>query len=446
MNQIFLVLKREYLTRVKKKTFLLATILTPLIFPAIILTIVYFATREKESRSEELLVLDQSGLFTDAFDITSYDFQFIEGELEAAKQEMTDRGAFGLLYIPKMEVNDPEKINYAGFELYTKTNASVSAINRMESSIRSRLESIKLQNSGLEKEVIDNLRVRVSLDSFNLSETGEAKKSNSELSFAIGYGTGFLIYMFIFIYGSQIMQSVLDEKTSRIVEVIVSSVRPFNLMMGKVLGVGAVGFTQLLIWFVLIGTLSTAGLSIMAGGGSEAIMDAASQQMPAEAMQAMEPTQQQAMVAEIQEMIASIPVVKILACFLFFFLGAYFLYGALYAAIGSAVDSIQDAQQFMFPIILPILAAIMSMFFVLDDPNGGLAVTMSMIPFTSPIIMMARIPFGVPDWQLALSMVLLVAGFVGTIWVAGRVYRVGILMYGAKVNWKTIGKWFTMKV
>ncbi len=446
MKQIFLVLKREYLTRVKKKTFLLATILTPLIFPAIILTIVYFATREKESRSEEMLVLDESGLFTDAFDITTYDFQYVEGDLDEAKEMMGERGAFGLLYIPKFEVEDPSKINYSGFELYTKTNASVSAMDRLERSIRIRLEGIKLQNSGLEKEVIDNLQVRVNLDSFNLSDTGEAQKSNSKLSFGIGYGTGFLIYMFIFIYGSQIMQSVLDEKTSRIVEVIVSSVRPFNLMMGKVLGVGAVGFTQLLIWFVLIGGLSTAGLSFMASGGSEAMMEAASQQMPVEAMEAVEQTQQQEMVAEIQEMIASVPVVKILACFLFYFLGAYFLYGALYAAIGSAVDSIQDAQQFMFPIIIPILAAIMSMFFVLDDPNGGLAVTLSMIPFTSPIIMMARIPFGVPDWQLALSMIFLILGFIGTIWVAGRVYRVGILMYGAKVNWKTIGKWFTMKV
>ena len=294
----------------------------------------------------------------------------------------------------------------------------------------------------MDPQVINNLQVRVDLDSFNISESGEAKKSNAGLSFAIGYGTGFLIYIFIFVYGSQIMQSVLDEKTSRIVEVIVSSVRPFQLMMGKVLGVGAVGFTQLLIWFVLIGGLSTVGLSILAGN-NEVLMEAASQQVPQEAM---ELTERQEMAADIQAMIATVPVVKIVLCFLFYFLGAYFLYGALYAAIGSAVDSIQDAQQFMFPIIIPIIAAIMAMFFVLDDPNGGLAVTLSFIPFTSPIIMMARIPFGVPDWQLALSMLLLIAGFVGTIWVAGRVYRIGILMYGVKVNWKTIGKWFTMKV
>lgn len=213
-------------------------------------------------------------------------------------------------------------------------------------------------------------------------------------------------------------------------------------MMGKVLGVGAVGFTQLLIWIVLIATLSTVGVGILAGG-SDAMMEAASQQMPDTEMSL---TEQQELAQDIRSMVASIPVVKILLSFLFYFMGAYLLYGALYAAIGASVDSLQDAQQFMFPIILPILAAIMSMFFVLEDPNSGLAVTLSMIPFTSPIIMMARIPFGVPDWQLALSMLFLIGGFVGTIWIAGRIYRIGILMYGVKVNWMTMKKWFTMKV
>lgn len=442
MKQIFLVLKREYLTRVKKKSFLIATILTPLILPTLIFGIYYFASQEKQSRSDEVLVLDESGYFSDAFDVTSFDFTYIEGDLESGKDQFLEEGAFGLLYIPPVDLSDIAVINFSGFQLYSKTNPSIQAMERLERIIRIKLEDLKLEKSGLDAEVINNLQVRVDLDSFNVSESGEAKKSNAGLSFAIGYGTGFLIYIFIFVYGSQIMQSVLDEKTSRIVEVIVSSVRPFQLMMGKVLGVGAVGFTQLLIWFVLIGGLSTVGLSILSGS-NEIVMEAASQQVPQEAL---ELTDQQEMAAEIKAMISTVPVVKILLCFLFFFLGAYFLYGALYAAIGSAVDSIQDAQQFMFPIILPILAAIMSMFFVLDDPNGGLAVTLSLIPFTSPIIMMARIPFGVPDWQLALSMVLLIAGFVGTIWVAGRVYRIGILMYGVKVNWKTISKWFTMKV
>ena len=443
MKQIFLILKREYSTRVKKKSFLLATLLTPLIMPLIILAIVYFSTREKESRSDEILVLDESGFFQDAFDVTSFDFTFIEGNLESAKTSFLEKGAFGLLYIPEVDLSDVSVKNFTGFELYSKTNASVGSIDRIERNLRNKLEDIKLVKSGLDPVVIENLQVSVNLSSFNISDSGESTESNSKLSFAIGYGTGFLIYMFIFIYGSQIMQSVLDEKTSRIVEVIVSSVRPFQLMMGKVLGVGAVGFTQLLIWFVLIGGLSTLGLSLL-GGGGEAMMEAAAQQVPGEAMQQL--TEQQEMVADIQGLIASVPVVKILLCFLFYFLGAYFLYGALYAAIGSAVDSIQDASQFMLPIIIPIIGAIFAMFFVLEDPNGGLAVTLSLIPLTSPIIMMARIPFGVPDWQLALSMVLLVGGFIGTIWFAGRVYRVGILMYGVKVNYKTIAKWFTMKV
>lgn len=441
MNKIFLVLKREYLTRVKKKSFLLATLLTPLVLPAIIFTIAYFATIDKDSRHEEILVLDQSGYFGEVFTANGYDFKYVSGDVEALKKSFKEDGAFGLLVIPEVDLSDLSVRRFDGFALYSETNPSVGVVGRIEELIESRLGDLKLQRSGLDQKLISNLQVNANLSSFTISDDGEAKESNSKLSFAIGYGTGFLIYMFIFVYGSQIMQSVLDEKTSRIVEVIVSSVRPFQLMMGKVLGVGAVGFTQLLIWIVLITTLSTVGLSIFASGGNEMMMEAASQQIPQEAL-----TQQQEMAANIQNMIASVPVTKILICFLFYFLGAYFLYGALYAAVGSAVDSLQDAQQFMFPIVIPIIASIMAMFFVLDDPNGGLAVTLSLIPFTSPIIMMARLPFGVPDWQLALSMLLLIGGFVGTIYVAGRIYRIGILMYGVKVNWKIIKKWFTMKV
>ncbi|KYG77786.1 MULTISPECIES: ABC transporter permease [Roseivirga] len=440
MNKIFLVLKREYLTRVKKKSFLLATLLTPLVIPTIIFAIAYFATRDKDSGHDEIRVLDQSGYFENVFDVSGYDFTFVTGSLDDQKAKFDDEGAFGLLYIPELDLSDISVSRFEGFEFYSTTNPSFRTLESIERAMERRIEDLKLQRSGLDADVVANLQARVGLDTFNITETGEAKESNSGLSYAIGYGMGFLIYMFIFVYGGQIMQSVLDEKTSRIVEVIVSSVRPFQLMMGKVLGVGAVGFTQLLIWIVLIGGLSTLGLGILSGG-NDVMMEAASQQMPQEAM-----SQQQEMAANIQGMIASVPVVKILLCFLFFFLGAYFLYGALYAAVGSAVDSLQDAQQFMFPIIIPIIVSIMAMFFVLEDPNGGLAVTLSMIPLTSPIIMMARIPFGVPDWQLALSMVLLIAGFVGTIYIAGRIYRIGILMYGVKVNWKVMKKWFTMKV
>ena len=440
MKQTLLVLKREYTTRVKKKSFLLATLLTPLILPTIIFVIAYFATQDKDSRQAEVIVLDESGYFTESLDASGYQFKFVDGDYEDLKSTFKEKGAFGFMYIPAVDLSDISVTRFSGFEFYSETNPSIRTMERIENQIENRMEDLKLESSGLDPNVINKLQVNIDLDTFSVSESGEATESNSGLSFAIGYGTGFLIYMFIFIYGGQIMQSVLDEKTSRIVEVIVSSVRPFQLMLGKVLGVGAVGFTQLLIWIVLISGLSTLGISILASG-NDVVMEAASQQIPEEAL-----TQQQELAAEITTMIATIPITKILLSFLFYFLGAYFLYGALYAAIGSAVDSLQDAQQFMLPIMIPIIASIMAMFFVLDDPNGGLAVTLSLIPFTSPIIMMARIPFGVPDWQLSLSMVLLVVGFIGTIYVAGRIYRIGILMYGVKVNWKVMKKWFTMKV
>ncbi len=440
MRQIFLVFKREYLTRVKKKSFLLATILTPLLFPALIFGIIYLANTDGGNEDKDIFVLDESGYFADAFNDSDYNYSHVTGTLDEAKAKFQEEGVYGLIHIPVLDLEDATKTRYDNFSFFSETNPGNSVMNDFERVIRVKLESIKLDRSGIDPNVINSLKVSIDLDSFNLGETGEAKENNTGLSSAIGYIFGFLIYMFIFIYGSQIMQSVLDEKTSRIVEVIVSSVRPFQLMMGKVLGVGAVGFTQLLIWIVLMFTLTSVGIAVF--GGPAAGMEMMADQMSQE----IELTETQETVANIENLLGTVPVVKILVSFLFYFLGAYFLYGALYAAVGSSVDSMQDAQQFMFPIMIPIIAAIISLGFVLDDPHSSLAVTLSMIPFTSPIIMMARLPFGVPTWQLLLSMVLLVGGFMGTIWVAGRIYRVGILMYGAKVNWKTIAKWFTMKV
>lgn len=344
-----------------------------------------------------------------------------------------------MLYIPSIDLTDASKTRYDEFEFYSKTNLGINVEQSFERQLRKVLEDIKLDQSGLDPDVLNSLKASVDLDTFNLSETGEAKESNSGLSLAVGYIFGFLIYMFIFVYGSQIMQSVLDEKTSRIVEVIVSSVRPFQLMMGKVLGVGSVGFTQLLIWVLLVFTLTTVGFNMV---GVPA--DAMAGNLPPEATAELTDAQEMAM--NVQGMLDSLPIGQIVVSFLFYFLGAYFLYGALYAAVGSAVDSLQDAQQFMFPIIIPLIVSIVALNIVIQDPDSSLAFWLSMIPFTSPVVMMGRIPFGVPLWELALSMTLLVAGFVGMIWVAGRIYRVGILMYGVKVNWKTLKVWFTMKV
>lgn len=437
MKQILLVFTREYMTRVKKRSFLLATILTPLLFMGLIAGVFYLGERSSGDEDREVYVLDESGYFKDSFDVSKYSYTYLTGSIEDAKTKFQEDDVYGLLHIPALNLEDPSKTFYDDFSFFSATNPGFQVIGDFRSEIRRKLEAIKLDRSGLDPDVINSLKVSVDLDSFNLSDTGEAKKSDSGISSVLGYVFGFLIYMFIFIYGSQIMQSVLAEKTSRIVEVIVSSVRPFHLMMGKVLGVGAVGFTQLFIWIALMFTLSTVGIN-MVGAGPEMVAG----QMP----QDVEVTQMQEMVGNVQNILETIPVVQILVSFMFYFLGAYLLYGALYAAVGSAVDSIQDAQQFMMPIIIPIIAAIASLGIVLQNPDSSMSVTLSLIPLTSPIVMMARLPFGVPTWQLLLSMGLLIAGFVGTIWIAGRIYRIGILMYGVKVNWKTLKVWFTMKV
>lgn len=438
MKQILLVFTREYMTRVKKRSFLLATILTPLLFMGLIAGIIYLGERSSGDEDREVYILDESGYFDDAFKDGNYTYTTVTGTREEAKAKTREDGAYALLILPPVDLEDSTKTFYDDFSLHAQNTPSLQVMGDFRAEIRQKLEAIKLDRSGLDPQVIESLKVRVDLDSFNLgAEAGEEVESNSGLSFGLGYLFGFLIYMFIFIYGSQIMQSVLAEKTSRIVEVIVSSVRPFHLMMGKVLGVGAVGFTQLFIWIALMFILSTVGIN-MIGTGPEMVAG----QMP----QDVEITGAQEMVGEIQNVLDSIPVVQILVSFLFYFLGAYLLYGALYAAVGSAVDSIQDAQQFMMPIIIPIIAAIASLSIVLQDPHGPMSVALSLIPLTSPIVMMARLPFGVPTSELLLSMGLLIAGFIGTIWVAGRIYRIGILMYGVKVNWKTLKVWFTMKV
>ena len=440
MKQIFLVLRREYLTRVKKKSFLLATILTPLIFPALIGLVIFLGNRDSGG-PESVYVLDQSGFYNEKFSDDSYTYTYLSGDLENAKQQFQDEGAYGLLYIPEISFDDASKTFYDEFEFYSKSNTGVNIENSFERQLRNVLEQVKLDRSGLDPDMINSLQANVNLNTYNLSDTGEAQESNSGLNLAVGYIFGFLIYMFIFIYGGQIMQSVLDEKTSRIVEVIVSSVRPFQLMMGKVLGIGAVGVTQLLIWVALMTTLTTVGFSVF---GPSAAADMAGSQMPAEA--AVELTSTQEQIANIQNLLDSVPIVTIVVSFIFYYLGAYFLYGAMYAAIGSAVDSLQDAQQFMFPIMIPLIISIVSLSMVIQNPDSQLSFWLSMIPFTSPVVMMGRIPFGVPLWELLLSMTLLIAGFVFMIWVAGRIYRVGILMYGVKVNWKTLKVWFTTKV
>jgi ABC-2 type transport system permease protein len=309
----------------------------------------------------------------------------------------------------------------------------------MEGILENQIRELKMLKFNINQKLLDDIKTNISIRTINVSE-GDEKSSDSTILFGIGMACGIMMYIFIFIYGAQIMQGVIEEKTSKVVEVIVSSVRPFQLMLGKIMGLASVGLLQFLIWIILITTLSSVvlgwfGLEMP----QQQMMNEMSQQYPEAQVQTSE-------TMEIFGAVSEVPFGYLILNFLFYFLGGYLLYGALFAAVGSAVDSPAEAQQFMFPITIPMLIAYFGLFtFILDDPHGTVSIWLSVIPFTSPIAMMGRLGFGVPGWQLILSMVCLIAGFVFTTWVAARIYRVGILMHGTKINYKVMAKWFMMK-
>lgn len=433
MHKIWLIFQREYLVRVRKKSFLVMTLLAPLLLVALMVIPIYLATISDES--DTILVLDESGLFAGKLkNEDSRSFVPVAGSLASAKQALLESDYSGLLYIPRLDLDKP-----AGIRLYSKSNASIAHKIAIEASLRREIEARKLQRSGVSQQMLDELKAEVSVATTNLSPEGE-KDSNALVTTGAAYAAAFLIYLFIFIYGVQIMRGVIEEKTNRIVEVIISSVRPFQLMMGKILGIAAVGLTQFLLWLILTALATSA---VTASFQDELL----AQQQAATLGQPNPAAAQGAEIAQALQAFDNLNLSLILGCFVFYFLGGYLLYGALFGAVGAAVDNETDTQQFMLPITIPlILAFVVAQTVIIRNPDGPVAFWMSVIPFTSPIAMMLRVPFGVPVWELLLSMALLVAGFVLTTWVAARIYRVGILMYGKKVNYKELSKWLFYKV
>jgi ABC-2 type transport system permease protein len=431
MNKIFLIIQREFLNRVQKKSFLIATILLPLIFPTIIAVMVYVAKQqEKGAKSEVIHFVDESGLFNPD-DIKRYELRRFIGNIEDAKIAFSNSEDFGLLHIPKINLSDP-----SGIALYTKVNPSPNDISDLESKIESQIKEAKMIKFNIDQRILDSLKTDISIRSINLSKSGQEKSSDSNVLFGIGMIGGILIYIFIFVYGAQIMQGVIEEKTSKVVEVIVSSVRPFQLMLGKILGLASVGLLQFLIWIVLITSVSSLVLGYL---GFD---------MPQQEMMNQMATQPgyNSDFMDVMQTVNEIPVFYMVSIFIFYFLGGYLLYGALFAAVGSAVDSPAEAQQFIFPITIPMLISYFALFtFILDNPHSSISIWLSIIPFTSPIAMMGRIGFGVPLIQLIASMLCLIGGFIFTTWVASRIYRIGILMHGSKVSYKVLFKWFMMK-
>ncbi len=431
MNKILLIVQREILNRVQKKSFLIATILLPLIFPAIMAVLIIVAMdQRKNAEKEKIYYVDESGMFVP--DTSKFIFRKFDGSLADAKTALQHDDSYGLLYIPKFDLSNP-----SGVSLYTKVNPSPNEIGDLEGMLENRIKELKMEKFKIDQKVLDSLKTDIDIQSVNLAD-GREKNSDSSVLFGVGMACGILMYMFIFIYGAQIMQGIIEEKTSKVVEVIVSSVRPFQLMMGKIVGLASVGLLQFFIWIILITTVSSLVLAVFG-------VDMQQQQIANGMGEGSAMVQNQGAM-QFLKIIGQIPFGYVIFNFLFYFLGGYLLYGALFAAVGSAVDSPAEAQQFMFPITIPLLISYLGLFtFILENPHGQISIWLSIIPFTSPIAMMGRIAFGVPWWQLALSMILLIAGFIFTTWVAARIYRVGILMHGTKINYKVMAKWFMMK-
>jgi ABC-2 type transport system permease protein len=435
MNKIWLIIQREFLNRVQKKSFLVATILIPLIFPAIIGLLVFIAKESEKNLQKEIIhYVDESKAFTP--DSGRFVFKPFQGSLEDAKKSYDQSEDFGLLYIPSYNLSKPQ-----GITLYSKKSPSLEDVSNIERLFENQIKDVKMRRLNIDQKLLDSLKTNVSIKTVKLSEGGQEKSSNVGVLFGIGMAGGILMYMFIFIYGAQIMQGIIEEKTSKVVEVIVSSVKPFQLMMGKILGLASVGLLQFMIWILLMSTLT---FGVLGYFGIDPPQQQAIQQMSPE-IAAQQAAMNSSVITTINEAL-NLNWGFILFNFLFYFLGGYLIYGALFAAVGSAVDSPAEAQQFMFPITIPMLISYMSLFmFILKDPHGTVSVWLSIIPFTSPIAMMGRIGSEVPPWQLVLSMTLLIAGFVFTTWMAGRIYRVGILMSGTKVNYRVLAKWFMQK-
>ena len=449
MDKIWLIVQREYLTRVRKKSFLIMTFVGPLLMSALFV-IPALLTQMGSDEKKIVTVADAGGLFAGQLPQNEKsDVRYVHApsDLETAKAEFRKSKNSALLYIPPFDLANP-----TGVKLFGRENLSLTLQMSIERMVNRQIEAARLRKSGIDQQVLDNLKADVSLSTVNLSDEGE-KASNSMVTSGVAYFMAFLIYLFIFLYGVQIMRGVIEEKTSRIVEVIMSSVKPFQLMMGKVIGIAGVGLTQLLLWvalssIIISGVSATMGVDTIAASRTEQMQTVAQSAGAAPAKSDNKNDNKMASVFKsASDGFANLNLPLIIGSFLFYFLGGYLLYGALFGAIGAAVDNETDTQQFMLPITMPlVLTFIVAQSVMIREPNGPVAFWMSMIPFTSPIAMVIRIPFGgVTMPQLLLSMALLVLGFIGTIWVAARIYRVGILLYGKKVTYKELSRWMFYK-
>jgi ABC-2 type transport system permease protein len=444
-NPIRIIIEREYLTRVKKKSFIVMTILAPILIVAAYSLIIYLMVSDATSSKKNITVWDESGLFYNVFpNSEQYTFAYIEPQdLDAAKEIFQQSNNYALVYIPKTQNVIPETAN-----IFSKSQIGMSMKSYLKNVMQKEIERIKLKSSGVSDETLASIKSNnVSVNAIRLTEDGKKEeRSYPEIRMILSMVFGVLIYFVIFLFGSQVMNGVMQEKVNRVVEVMISTVKPFRLMAGKIIGIGLVGLTQFVLWIVF--TLIIMGVSSVFLGNMFQSADmsqmAPAQQVMGVNVDALTADMSQAQGENIKYIVESVMSVNygtLLFAFFIFFIFGYLLYASLFAAVGAIVDNESDTQQFVLPITIPMLIAMITAFRIPDNPDGPVAVALSLIPFTSPISMMARLPFGVPWWQLLLSITLLVATLWLTTWLSAKIYRTGILMYGKKTTFRELWKW-----
>ena len=420
MNKTLLIIKREFLVRVKKKSFIIMTLLAPILMASLIIVPVLISETDQQKRLIGLYEIN-TNFSEEIKDSENIHFTlFDENQMNDFIKDPSKSNYYALL-----------KIDENSFTIFSNQQIGLNLRKSIENQLENISERNNLKSAGIDIKLIEQAQTDIKIETKIITSDGETESSSTEASIGIGFITGILIYMFIFMYGTMVMRGVIEEKTNRIVEVIISSVKPFQLMIGKIFGVALVGLTQFVLWVLLTILISTVAETLFID--------------QAEVTNNLNSVDQSVFLNELSKLTGGIDLSLIFVSFIFYFLFGYLMYSALFAAVGSAVDAEADTQQFMLPITIPLIFSFILIQPIMDNPDGVLAFWMSLVPLTSPIIMMARLPFGVETWQLTLSMLLLIIGFIFTTFIAGKIYRTGILMYGKKISYKELWKWLTYK-
>lgn len=431
MNKLKVIIQREYLSRVKRRSFLLTTLLVPIIIIAFYVLMGWLITSETGD-TKRIAVIDQSGYFKNKLaNSRSILFAYPNEDLETVKGQMDDAGYAGILYIPSLDVF---KVN-DNIKYYSNERLGPGPKEYIMSQLRKRIRSLRMKDLNIDNKLLDSLEVDMTLPEYSLNDKSEGGQTASEILSLIGYVIGFMLYFVLIIFGTMVMRGVKEEKTNRIVEVIISSVKPFQLMLGKIIGISLVGLTQFLIWGVIfyLGYAIAMPILVSKLNIDPAMMQTGSSGMPPQDLDTI-----QKLIVDL----ANYNYTPLAIAFIFYFIGGYFVYASLFSAVGSIIEDDNESQQFVLPVMMPIILSIGILTTIMNDPNNPLAVWSSIFPLTSPIIMPARIPFEPPTWQIVTSALFLILGSFFFVWLSAKIYRIGILMYGKRITFKEILKWF----